>query len=72
MPCRERIHSDRKGAGQRANVCGGERNDDAQPGGHAKEGGPEAAERSRETTAEGEKKENRIRITGTNSSAEGG
>lgn len=41
-------------ASTRTSLSDGERENNAQPGGHAKEGGTEAAEGQREATAEGE------------------
>lgn len=55
------------GANHRTSVCNRERKDNAQPGGHAKKGRTEAAERSRETTAKGERQESRVGTFGTNS-----
>ncbi len=53
-PCRSGIHTDGEEESQRASLCNGERKNNAQPGGHAKKSGTEAAERSRKTAAEGE------------------
>lgn len=48
-----------EGANDRASVCNGEGENHAQPGGHTKKSGAKAAERQRETVAEGEKNQQR-------------